>query len=87
MSTLFSLISRHHNILHGLCWHICVQSRRELEDLTTLKLRPDTCTNKQGDSGRPLQLVTNFINVYPAHDWKLYQHHVTFDTVIDSRLV
>ena len=61
------------------------QSRRELEELTTLPLRPESCLNKVGTSGRPLGLITNFIPVYPTVDWRLYQHHVTFDTVIDSR--
>ncbi|OWF41593.1 piwi-like protein 1 [Mizuhopecten yessoensis] len=51
-------------------------------DVTT---RPAHITDKRGNSGTPLPLATNFFTFDCDEDWSLYQYHVDFNPMIDSR--
>ncbi|XP_060081293.1 piwi-like protein 1 [Ylistrum balloti] len=52
---------------------------------TDVNTRPAHITDKRGSSGTPLPLATNFFTFDCDEDWSLYQYHVDFNPMIDSR--
>lgn len=52
---------------------------------TEVKTRPAHIVDKKGASGSSLNLTTNFFSFDSDKDWRLYQYHVDFNPMIDSR--
>ncbi|VDO29290.1 unnamed protein product [Haemonchus placei] len=51
----------------------------------TLFTRPPNNFNKTGDSGRPTQLVANFVTIEQCPELVVWQYHVDFKPDIDSK--
>ncbi|KAK3581959.1 hypothetical protein CHS0354_023428 [Potamilus streckersoni] len=47
--------------------------------------RPSHIVNKQGSAGRQLPLITNYFRLERAPDWHIYQYHVDFNPVVESK--
>eukprot|EP00116_Pleurobrachia_bachei_P012784 sb/3473046/ len=47
-------------------------------------LKPDHVQNTRGESGRPLQLSTNYFSLEVKASQPFYQYHVTFNPPVDS---
>ncbi|XP_069136145.1 piwi-like protein 1 [Argopecten irradians] len=62
-----------------------IGNRREDFRYTDLNTRPAHITNKRGSAGDPVPLTTNFFTFDCDDDWSLYQYHVDFNPMIDSR--
>jgi hypothetical protein len=59
--------------------------QREFRIESVLHTRPANCTDKKGTSGTPVQILCNYFRVLNRPDWILYQYHVDFAPVIDSK--
>lgn len=52
---------------------------------SVLHTRPANCTVKSGSKGDPVKILCNYFEVVNQPDWVLYQYHVDYLPVIDSR--
>lgn len=59
--------------------------KREVRIESVLYTKPETCTEKQGKLGEPIKILCNYFEVTSRPEWILYQYHVDFAPVIDSR--
>jgi hypothetical protein len=50
-----------------------------------LHTKPATCTEKVGLAGNPVKIYCNYFKVLSKPDWVLFQYHVDFSPVIESR--
>lgn len=60
-------------------------AKPEVRMETVLHTRPESCKEKHGTAGQPIKIFTNYFEVVKSPDWVLYQYHVDFAPVIDSR--
>lgn len=49
-----------------------------------LMTRPKNIQNKQGSSGRPINLMANYFQLLHAGKWALYQYRVDFSPAVDA---
>lgn len=49
------------------------------------KYRPAHIVDKKGQAGKRLELLANFFRVQTAPEWVLYQYHVDFKPVVESK--
>jgi len=61
------------------------KSRKELMQYVELRTRPDSCDDKRGASGTPINLVTNFFKMTQWVNWTLFQYKVDFFPQVESR--
>ena len=52
---------------------------------SVLYTKPETCTGKKGTSGEIVKILCNYFEVISQPNWVLYQYHVDFAPVIDSK--
>lgn len=62
-----------------------VQARREYRIEQVPYTRPASCVDKVGRAGTAIKILCNYFEVLSHPDWVLYQYHVDFLPVIDSR--
>ncbi len=62
-----------------------VQEKREIRIESVLYTRPEMLTEKKGTTGTPVKILCNYFEVINKPDWVLYQYHVDFAPVIDSK--
>jgi len=60
-------------------------AQREIRIESVLYTRPETCISKIGTSGQGIKILSNYFQVINKPDWVLYQYHVDYAPVIDSR--
>ena len=48
-------------------------------------MKPASCAEKKGESGTPVQIFCNYYEIVGQPDWILYQYHVEFAPLVDSK--
>ena len=48
-------------------------------------MKPSSCLEKKGETGTPVQIFCNYFEVVSQPDWILYQYHVDFAPLVDSK--
>jgi len=61
------------------------QQRPEAQIESVTYTRPKSCIEKKGTAGNSINLMCNYFEVNNAADWVLYQYHVDFLPVIESK--
>lgn len=61
------------------------QERRPDRYEQVLRTRPPNCDVKTGTQGKSVRILCNYFEVLNKPDWVLYQYHVDFSPVIESR--
>jgi len=62
------------------------EEKREIRIESVLYTRPEPLSGeKTGNSGTPVKILCNYFEVINRPDWVLYQYHVDFAPVIDSK--
>lgn len=61
------------------------EPRREVRVDSVLYTKPANCVSKEGQSGQKIRMLTNYFRVVEKPDWVLYQYHVDYAPVIDSK--
>lgn len=61
------------------------EQKREVRIESVLYTKPETCIDKVGKSGTPIGIVCNYFEVINQPNWILYQYHVDFAPLCDSR--
>ena len=59
--------------------------RPEFKIESVLYTKPESCLNKVGTEGRPIPIVCNYFEVISQPNWVLFQYHVDFAPVVDSK--
>ena len=62
-----------------------LKQKREVRIESVLYTKPETCIDKVGKSGTPIGIVCNYFEVINQPNWILYQYHVDFAPLCDSR--
>lgn len=61
------------------------EQKREVRIESVLYTKPESCTDKTGKTGLPVKIVCNYFEVINQPNWILYQYHVDFAPLVDSR--
>lgn len=61
------------------------ETKKEVRIESVLYTRPESCKDKKGVSGTPINILCNYFEVTSKPNWVLYQYHVDFAPLIDSR--
>ena len=59
--------------------------RREMRYASVLFTKPENCTSKLGAFGTPIKLLCNYFEILSQPNWVLYQYHVEYLPVIESK--
>jgi len=59
--------------------------RTEMRIESVLYTKPATCTETKGTAGTKVEILCNYFEVISQPNWVLYQYHVDFAPVIDSK--
>jgi len=59
--------------------------RREFKIESVLYTKPENCTGKQGETGEKIPIICNYFEVISQPNWVLFQYHVDFAPVVDSK--
>ncbi len=58
---------------------------RDLRIESVPYMKPQTCTEKFGTAGSPVPIYCNYFQVVNQPNWILYQYHVDYAPVVDSK--
>jgi len=59
--------------------------RREYRIESVTYTKPESCKTKVGTVGTPIDILCNYFEVLSQPDWVLYQYHVDFAPVVESK--